>query len=100
MKFIVNSEYFRKRIEEGLAQGSNWFETSHDDLIFSAGPLLKVSFQVHPVVRAKVEEIFEPEKWQKVADFLKQIPEQPITVDLSYEQIEIYSVIVLRLKGF
>jgi hypothetical protein len=98
MKFIINSDYFKKRLAKALLQGSTRWEESGDYIrFFSSLHNDVIEMQVHPLERSVQSEPFDEMKWQRVFSLLISMPEQPITVELSYNKIEIYCVMVFYI---
>lgn len=93
MKFIANSKYLRRRIGHAINSGCNRIEAVDDDILFHGHKLVTVN--VHFRERSNVDE-FNPIVWAGVYAFLKTIPEQPITISISWGSVEIYSVAVFK----
>lgn len=97
MKFLVNSEYFHHRIYDAIRNQASSFKADGGEIKF-IGTNNTIDVQIHPLDKQDESDIFDPARWKTVADFLKQIPEQPITVKLYYNSINIFCEADFKLK--
>jgi hypothetical protein len=100
MKFLINSAYLHKLVLQAIDNEAQIVYFSNSDFIqfIAKDPDKNISMQVHPLEKSGDHFSFITQKWQRVADFLKMIPEQPITVKLYSESIDINCEACFRLQ--
>lgn len=97
MKFLANSKYLRNQILKAFEAKCNMIECSGNDLIFhGADGETNVEANVHFLIHGTMIEPFDFYQWANACIFLKTIPEQPITVRVDFDQIEIICAAVFK----
>jgi hypothetical protein len=98
MKLLANSKYLRRKVGMALAAGCNRIEVlSKTEIIFHGHS--SVLADIHTVEQSNATD-FNPIVWAQMYSFLKDIPEQPVTVEISWESVEIYCVAIFRVPSW
>lgn len=91
MKFIVNSQTFFNALQHAFRFNCTEIKVQDDAIIFVC--LRDIPMMVHFLVHHDSFRIkFVGFRWNRVRNLLQELPEQPITVDLSEDRIEISCV--------
>lgn len=98
MKFIANSKYLKSQIQKAFDVECRTYKRNDDNITFyseTADP--DIWTNLHFLQKDSGElETFHPLMWAKAMLFLKTIPEQPITVVVEHEEIEITAISVFK----
>jgi hypothetical protein len=98
MKFLINSRYLHAKIAEAIGKESTEFITD-DRMITFIGDGGQTEMEVEPLIKQTMSEKFYPAYWRDVVRFLKTIQEQPITVILEYNSIDIHCEVIFKLQS-
>lgn len=87
MKFIVSSKNLFEIIKLAIQFKAKRITVSGNSLLFSA--LREISLDVHFIIHPYDNYVlsFNQFRWQKVLNFLLDLPEQPITINLHEDRI-------------
>lgn len=96
MKFLISSKYFHAKIAEAIGKESYTLSINHR-LIFFSGNGGTTEMTIEPIDKYETSFDFSIAYWRDVVMYLKQLPEQPIKVDLDYDRVEIYGVAVFKI---
>lgn len=98
MKFLANSKYLKKCIQDAFSVKCRTYTRDGDNLIFhneTGDP--DVCMNLHFLQKDSGElQDFSPLMWAKAMLFLKTIPEQPVSVNIDCESIEITAISVFK----
>lgn len=83
------------KIAEAIGKDSSTFSANGKEIIFS-GDGGVTEMDIEPRVFSSINEKFYCTYWKDVVKFLKNIPEQPIVVELNYNSVEINCVAIFR----
>jgi len=94
MKIICSSLVLEKAIEKALKERLNSIKKvkiTQKEIAFG-----KIKVMTESNLAGSYEDTFEftPLRWYKIMMFLKQIPEQPITLSIYDDKVDVYCVAV------
>lgn len=92
MKIICSSLVLKKAIEKVMKSENNSIKKvkiSHREIAFGR---IKILTEDNLTESYKDEFEFHPVRWYKIMTFLKQIPEQPITLTIYDDLVDIFCV--------
>jgi len=90
MKFIVNSKNLAHRITEAISEGAKIIKCGEWDDIRFENENTSISCSVHFLEQQSWNVQFDVFTWFKIVKVLQRIPEQPITVNINNEFIDIF----------
>src|SRR5687768_14748862 len=91
MKFLINSVYFRAKLIQAFNVRAHRFVVVGKSIKFVC-PEKDIEMDVEFLERMDLDIEFNWHTWSKVIQFLWSIPEQPLTVRIWDDQIDIYNV--------
>lgn len=92
MKIICSSSVLKKAIEKAIHEDRKPIKKVtilHQAILFGS---IKVGTEDNLIASYKDEFAFDFLKWRRVSEFLKQIPEQPVTLSIYDDSIHIECV--------
>jgi hypothetical protein len=85
MKFLVSSKYLMEQIKLAVQFKASRVVANNDIITFDA--LREINMKVHVLETEDIDIQFNTIRWQKVRNFLTDISEQPVTVELYEDRI-------------
>jgi hypothetical protein len=98
MKYLINSKYFLDTLLKAYRMRAHRIVVVGRSIKF-VGAERDIEIHVEFLDRMDLDIPIKWQHWSKVIQFLRSIPEQPITVKMYGDQIDIYNVQVLRLNS-
>lgn len=89
MKFLINSKVLVEHIKMAVQFNSYRVQVCGDSIVFAALREIEmaVEFVVHPPDTFDIK--FNTFRWQKIRNFVMDLPDQPLTVELFEDRISI-----------